>query len=51
MGSQYGRPGGFGTRVEKTVLDNGLVVVSEQMEQVRSVSFGVFLRTGSRQET
>jgi predicted Zn-dependent peptidase len=40
-----------GTRVEKTVLDNGLVVVSEEMAQVRSVSFGVFLKTGSRQET
>ncbi|MFM8394963.1 MAG: M16 family metallopeptidase, partial [Acidobacteriota bacterium] len=40
-----------GTRVEKTVLDNGLVVISEQMDQVRSVSFGIFLKTGSRQES
>lgn len=38
-------------RVGKTVLENGLVVLSEQMTQVRSVSFGVFLRTGSRHET
>lgn len=40
-----------GGRVGKTVLENGLVVVSEQMSQVRSVSFGLFLRTGSRHET
>lgn len=40
-----------GTRVEKTVLDNGLVVITERMDQVRSVSFGVFLKTGSRQES
>lgn len=37
--------------VQKTRLENGLVVVSEQMPHVRSVSFGIFLRTGSRQET
>src|SRR5437764_3565060 len=37
--------------VQKTRLENGLVIVSEQMPHVRSVSFGVFLRTGSRQET
>lgn len=39
------------TRVEKTILENGLVVISEEMPQVRSVSFGIFLKTGSRQET
>ncbi len=37
--------------VSKTQLENGLVVVSEQMSHVRSVSFGVFLREGSRHET
>ncbi len=37
--------------VSKTQLENGLVVVSEQMPHVRSVSFGVFLREGSRHET
>lgn len=37
--------------VRKTTLDNGLVVLSEQMQHTRSVSFGVFLRTGSRYET
>lgn len=36
--------------IRKTKLDNGLVVVSEKMSHVRSVSFGVFLRTGSRHE-
>ena len=34
----------------KTRLENGLVVVSERMPHVRSVSFGVFLRSGSRHE-
>jgi predicted Zn-dependent peptidase len=37
--------------VRKTRLENGLTVISEQMPHVRSVSFGVFLRTGSRHET
>ncbi len=34
----------------KTRLENGLVIVSENMAHVRSVSFGVFLRSGSRHE-
>lgn len=38
-------------QIRKTQLANGLVVVSEQMPHVRSVSFGVFLREGSRHET
>lgn len=37
--------------IHKTRLRNGLVIVSEQMPHVRSVSFGVFLRSGSRHET
>ncbi|MBO0800890.1 MAG: insulinase family protein [Blastocatellia bacterium] len=37
--------------VQKTKLGNGLVLVTEQMPQVRSVSFGVFLRSGSRNES
>lgn len=37
--------------VRKTTLRNGLVVVSERMPYLRSVSFGVFLRSGSRHET
>lgn len=36
--------------VRKTRLKNGLVVVSEKMPHVRAVSFGVFLRSGSRHE-
>jgi predicted Zn-dependent peptidase len=37
--------------VHKTKLDNGLVIVSERMSHVRSVSFGFFLRSGSRDES
>ncbi len=37
--------------VRKTTLSNGLVIVSERMPYLRSVSFGVFLRSGSRHET
>jgi len=36
--------------VQRAKLDNGLVVVSEKAPHVRSVSFGVFLRVGSRHE-
>lgn len=42
---------GSDPNIRKTRLDNGLVVVTEQMAEVRSVSFGIFLRTGSRHET
>ena len=37
--------------VHKTRLANGLVLISEKMPHVRSVSFGVFLRSGSRHES
>lgn len=37
--------------IRKTTLPNGLVIVSEQMPYLRSVSFGLFLRSGSRHET
>lgn len=37
--------------VRKTTLSNGLVVVTEKMPYLRSVSFGIFLRSGSRHET
>jgi len=37
--------------VQRAKLDNGLVVVSEKVAHMRSVSFGVFLRIGSRHET
>ncbi|MFQ5656975.1 MAG: M16 family metallopeptidase [Candidatus Methylomirabilales bacterium] len=34
----------------KDVLDNGLVVLTERMPAVRSVSIGVWIRVGSREE-
>lgn len=34
----------------KTVLSNGITVVSERIESVRSVSVGVWIKTGSRHE-
>ena len=34
----------------KTVLSNGLTVISEKIESVRSVSVGVWIKTGSRYE-
>jgi predicted Zn-dependent peptidase len=37
--------------VQKTKLENGLVVASEKVSHVRSVSFGIFLRSGSRHES
>lgn len=36
---------------EKIVLDNGLRIVSEKMDSVRSCAIGVWLNTGSRNET
>jgi predicted Zn-dependent peptidase len=40
-----------GTRlIEKEVLPNGLVVITEPMAHVRSVSVGIWIRGGSRRE-
>jgi predicted Zn-dependent peptidase len=36
--------------VRRTLLPNGLVVISERMPHFRSVSVGVWVRTGSRRE-
>ncbi len=36
--------------IQREVLPNGLVVITEAMEHVRSASVGVWIRTGSRQE-
>ena len=36
--------------IERTVLDNGLTVISEQMNHVRSASVGIWVRSGSRHE-
>src|SRR5712691_2035417 len=37
--------------IQKRILPNGLVVISETMLHVRSVSVGIWIRTGSRRET
>lgn len=36
--------------IRRTVLSNGLVVLTERMEHVRSVAMGVWMRAGSRHE-
>ena len=36
--------------IEKTVLDNGLTIISERMNHVRSASVGIWVRSGSRHE-
>jgi predicted Zn-dependent peptidase len=37
--------------IEKTVLDNGLTIISERMNHVRSASVGIWVRSGSRHES
>jgi predicted Zn-dependent peptidase len=37
--------------IETTTLKNGVRVISEEMPHVRSVSLGVWIKTGSRRET
>src|SRR3984893_7003417 len=37
-------------KVQQEVLPNGLVVITDAMEHVHSVSVGIWLRTGSRRE-
>lgn len=37
--------------VNKSVLDNGLKIVTERVESVKSVSVGIWVKTGSRNET
>ena len=37
--------------VEKTILDNGLKIVTEHVPSVKSVSVGIWAKTGSRNET
>jgi len=38
------------SKVRRTVLPNGMAVVSEEMPHLRSVSIGIWIRTGSRHE-
>ncbi|HOK44524.1 MAG TPA: pitrilysin family protein [Bryobacteraceae bacterium] len=40
-----------GGEIRKTVLPNGLRIVSERMPQVRSVAVGIWICSGSRRET
>ncbi len=37
--------------VEKTTLDNGLKIVTEKIESVKSVTAGIWVKTGSRNES
>lgn len=37
--------------VEKTTLENGLTIVTEKVDSVKSVSVGIWAKTGSRHET
>jgi predicted Zn-dependent peptidase len=37
--------------IQRTTLDNGVRIISEQMEHVRSVSMGIWIGTGSRRES
>lgn len=37
--------------LRRTVLPNGLTIVSEEMPHIRSVSIGIWIRTGSRHES
>jgi predicted Zn-dependent peptidase len=36
--------------IQKTVLDNGLTILTEEMQQIRSVSIGIWVKSGSRHE-
>ncbi len=38
------------TDIHKTVLDNGLTIISETIPSVRSISIGVWVKTGTRYE-
>jgi predicted Zn-dependent peptidase len=37
--------------IRRTVLPNGLTILTEKMEHIRSVAMGVWIRAGSRHET
>ena len=39
------------TFIQRTQLSNGLIVVTERMPHVRSISIGLWLRSGSRRES
>jgi len=37
--------------IKREILPNGLIVLSEEMSHIRSISIGIWMRTGSRDET
>ena len=39
-----------GRNIRREVLPNGLAVITEEMEHIRSVSIGIWIKTGSRDE-
>lgn len=39
------------TQTGKTTLDNGLTIVTERIDSVRSISVGIWVKTGSRNES
>jgi predicted Zn-dependent peptidase len=49
-GGDLKKANGTGDSVRKTNIENGLTVITEEMPAVRSVSMGIWLRTGSRAE-
>lgn len=36
--------------IRRTVLPNGLIVITEEMQHIRSISIGIWVKTGSRDE-
>jgi predicted Zn-dependent peptidase len=36
--------------IRREVLPNGLTIISEEMEHIRSISIGIWIKTGSREE-
>ena len=41
----------MGTAIDKTVLDNGIRILTQKMPHTRSVSMGVWVNVGARDET
>ena len=36
---------------QKTVLDNGIRIISERLDHLKSISLGIWVDAGSRDET
>src|SRR6266545_1999267 len=36
--------------IRRTALPNGLIILTEEMQHIRSVSIGIWIKTGSRHE-